>query len=270
MRPTLVFDVMGVTALLRQNKMWALCGGRQQLYRKRLEDLFENLSSFADLVFFEDGPPVDEKLRTKVYRHSARNIMEAEIVKQFDEGKPWKDIKGVPRINAFKSLVQNFGEVIIAVTKECDTELARYANNNPSVLAVVADDTDFLIFAGSWRYFSLQHIDFEHLTTTEYSRSALRNFLDLNDKGMKILSTLGGNDIVRREELYRFHQEIRCGRTDVKFPRLANYIKQRLPMDFDALINTIARNVLNDERQETKDRIKDSLEQYNTVRDVIS
>lgn len=248
--------------MFQTNKIWTLCGGRHQIFRKELEVFMDNLSEFANLVFFEDGPSVKEKEVTKTKRRKDRYDLDTEIVKQIDEGKPLREFTKVPRIKPSLSFLKKYGKHFITVTKECDTELARYASNDPSVLAVLADDTDFLIFAGSWRYYSMENINLKDMTTIEYSRTALRNYLGLNDKQMIILSTLGGNDILSRDEVYPFHRRNGFLRKS-KFPLLANYIKQ-LPMKYN-LIYTIVNEVLWDEQQQTINRVKESFEQYNIV-----
>lgn len=250
-------------AMFRTNKIWTLCGGRHQIFRKELETFMENLSEFADLVFFEDGPSVKEKQTTKTHRRKDRQDLEIKIVKQIDEGKPLREVTKFPRIKTTLNFLRKFDQRFITVTKECDREIARYAMKNESVLAVLANDTDFLIFPGSWRYFSMENINLTDMMTIEYSRTALRNYLGLNDKEMIILSTLGGNDIVTRDEVYQFQRRIRClGKR--KFPLLANYIKN-LPMEYYPLIRSIAEDVLCDDQKATVDRIEESLEQYNIV-----
>lgn len=243
-----------------------MCGGRHQIFRKELENFIESLSQFADLVFFEDGPNVKVKEVTKTHRRKDRLVLETEILKHIDEGKPLRKMTNFPRIKTSLSFLKKYGKHFITVTKECDTELARYASNDPSVLAVLADDTDFLIFSGSWRYFSIENINLKDsdMTTIEYSRSALREHLELNDKQMIILSTLAGNDIVNRLEVRPFHQ--RYGfQWENKFPLLANYIQELPIRKFYPLLHIIAKEVLRDEKPETIDRIKESFEQYNIV-----
>ena len=211
---------------------------------------------------------------TNIARRNEKYKEAIEIIDKVYDGQSLETIIEssweVPRLTTFLNMIEEtvrkFGKLIVSVTKECDTELARFANNDPSVLAIVANDTDFLIFSGTWKYFSLVDIDLEHLTTIEYSRSALREHLGLNDKQLFILSTLGGNDIIKRDEVYQFHKD-NCGtRAFEKFPWIAPYIKNNLPMQFYPLIDAIAKNVLRDNRQMTKDRIHDSLAQYSTVR----
>jgi hypothetical protein len=266
-----VFDLNGLISALTSDAVGMLCGGRHQVYRQDLENLLKKLSEVADLVFFDDGPIENpNKHETKTKRSEDRYNLSFKIIQKVDQEIPLQEIArnvwDVPRVKTcypiIKETVQKFGELVVCVTKECDTEIARYANNNPSVLAVLADDTDFLIFEGNWRYFSLNQLDFESFKTLEYSRNALRSFLRLDDKQLTILSTIAGNDIINYDEVRAFH-ESNCGhKNDQKFPWLADYIKQ---MKSSSLIENIATKVLRDDSQVTKDRIKDSLNFYNTV-----
>jgi hypothetical protein len=266
--------MMGLVNVLATDTVELLCGGRHQIYRQTLEDLLEKLSKVADLVFFEDGPVVNHKMETWLKRQNEKYLKSINIIEEIYRERPVReiarDVWDIPRITTYLSMIEEtikkFGELVVTVTKECDTELARYANNNPTVLAIFADDSDFLIFKGKWRYFSLSQLNLENLTTLEYDKIALRDFLGLDDRQMIVLSTLGGNDIINYDEVRGFHQYY-CGhRADQKFPWLAGYIKESLPIQFYPLIESIAENVLQDNSQETKDRIKESFELYNTVK----
>lgn len=263
---------MGMFETISSNPIETLCGGRHSHYRKVLETLLTRLSAVADLVFFEDGPTVSEKMFTNMERRNRAYERSIFILDQVYEGKKVeeivKDSYDIPRLTTFLTMIEEtakkFGKLIVTVTKECDTEIARYAINNPSVLAVMSNDSDFLIFSGRWRYFSLNGIELKHLTTLEFNRLALRECLGLNDKQLMILSTLGGNDIIKRDELKSFHKKNKLKTPEEKFHFLARFIK-RLPMDFYPLLNAIACEVLRSNRPETKNRIEDSLKQYSTV-----
>lgn len=106
---------------------------------------------------------------------------------------------------------------------ECDTELSRYATQN-NALAVVADDTDFLIYEGNWKYWSARNLNFAQLTTMEYCRSALRMTLGLAPKQLPILATVAGNDIIRQEYVQPLHRLLRISRYN-RFTKLAQFVR---------------------------------------------
>lgn len=164
------------------------------------------------------------------------------------------------------SIVRKFGTFTVAMTKECDAEIARYATNNPLVLAVLADDTDFLIYPGIWRYFSLKEIDPNNMTTLEFSRTALRSFLDLNDSQLVILSTLAGNDVILHKQINHFHKKFGGWQSEQKFPSLASYIKENLTQSDDHLVREISKTIWNKVDKRYQNQIRDSLNLYNIVR----
>lgn len=111
---------------------------------------------------------------------------------------------------------------------ECDTELARYATINNAV-AIIADDTDFLIYEGNWKYWSARNLKFNELSTMEYSRSALRATLGLAPKQLPTFATLAGNDIIRQEHIQPFHRRLRLTPRN-RFHKLAQFVRSN-PVD---------------------------------------
>lgn len=174
----------------------------------------------------------------------------------------------VPRlttqIDLMEHIARQHGKFIETYTRECDSEIARYAYNNMDVLAVLANDTDFLIFPGHWRYFSLRDIDVQSLDTIEFSRLALRSFLNVNDQQLAILSTLNGNDIIKYDQVKEsFHIQLHPFKhrfRDFRFPLLAEYARQicespdRMVENIQKLLQCISA-----------DKIKESIELYNPV-----
>lgn len=174
----------------------------------------------------------------------------------------------VPRLTTQNDLMihiaRQYGEFIETFTRECDSEIARYAYENMDVLAVLANDSDFLIFAGHWRYFSLKDINVNTLDTIEFSRTALRSFLDLNDQQLIILATLNGNDIIKYDKVKEsFHVQAdpfkhRFG--NFRFPWLAVHARQlsQFPRNLISNIHVLLQCV-------STDQIKESIEMYNPV-----
>lgn len=170
-----------------------------------------------------------------------------------------------------RATAKKYGKRIVTVTKECDAELARYACNNPSVIAVLADDTDFLIFPGKWKYLSIAELNLDTLKTKEFSRTALRRYLGLNDKQMIVFSTIGGNDIVKYDQVQHCHgwkigNNSRRGDANAKFLAIANMIKNQVDTsDFHGMIYNLADFLLHDTSREALDLVYESFAQYNIV-----
>lgn len=157
-----------------------------------------------------------------------------------------------------------FGKLNYTVHLECDQELARFAYMNNRVLAIFSNDSDFLIFAGSFRYFSTKDLNFSTLKTKEFDRKALQNLLKLNSYQMSILATLAGNDIVLHHDLQKFHEHFGF-RSKSRFPALAKYIRK----NFDStknhaqVLSFLAKEIYGNSNTLAMKRISDSIMSYN-------
>lgn len=186
--------------MLTNNDEETLCGGRFNKYREIFEEIIRKLSEHAKLVFFEDGPVVNQKLRTWIERHSKKYKETYELMQKVYKGDSLREIldslkynqisKVTTQTEMMEQVARRYGELIVTFTRECDSEIARYSYKNEKVLAILADDSDFLIYPGHWRYFSLYNLDPNTLNTYEYRRNALRSFLKLSDNELIMLSTL--------------------------------------------------------------------------------
>lgn len=266
---------MSIVIIFSKDKKGLLCGGRNQIYRSLLEELFRNLCAVAELVFFVDGFLADDKTNTYMTREDDRYIRALYIIDQIKRKVPCQNIiddkKAYFRLTTCLPMIREaaskFGKLFVSVLRECDAELVRFANKN-NAFAVMADDSDNLIYAGDWRYYSTQALDPKTLKTIEYNKLGLRTLLDLNDDQMVILSTLSGNDIIEHEEVCGFHKrKSRYYRNRHTFIWMATYIKERWPNlnNLYAVVDDIAKDVICGEGLGVKERIKASLGQYNTV-----
>lgn len=261
-------------SLLNRSKLDLLYGGRSAEYFKIIDGLFRKLSEVAELVFFEDGPVKDEKYDTWIARQDQKYEKSLAIIDLVDNGVSLKEIVDrlgnyeIQSVTTHLELIEErakiYGKVIVTITKECDAELAQFATNNPAVLAVLADDTDFLIFPGTWRYFSTSQINEETLTTMEFNRIALRSFLNLSEQQLIILATIGGNDIIKYDEVRRCHQRNFGHNAAKKFPAIAQIIREQI--NNDSLIQfNLADFLLDNTSPHSISRIQDSLAQYDIV-----
>lgn len=271
-RPTLVIDLMNLVVLFSRNKIDYLCGSRNNIVSEQVDLLFKSLSSVAELVFFEDGPVEDDKLELKTSRQNDRYQGMVNILEHIYEGTPIRQIyendKELPRVSAVVDFLHDkaktFGQLIVTTTNNCDIELARYASDHSNVLAILANDSDFLIFSGEWRYFSLRELNIDSLKTMEYNRKTLCDHLQLTYEELSILSTLAGNDCIPYEKVRAFHYKF-GHEADKKFPGIADYIKTKLQLDSHQLIRSIGVDILRDAQPNTLKLIEKSLTQYSSI-----
>lgn len=286
-KPTLVIDLFGFMAILKADKLKTLYGGSHRQCFKTIDNLFRRLSEVTDLVFYQDGPVVEQKGDTFIKRRNEQYTAMIEMIDKVNQKIPIKQIveewgrKPVPSIRSgyefLSKLATKYGRHVVSMTKECDAEIAQFACNNPSVIAVIAEDSDFLIFPGNWRYFSTQNINLETLETVEYSRTTLRRFLALNDHQLTILATIGGNDIVKYDEVRHCHgSKIRHfvhfkdpSFVKTKFIKIAEKVQNLDVLSTQGLISLLAYFLLGDQSVSSQQRIIESMDQYNVVRVIV-
>lgn len=209
-----------------------LCGGRFNQVAHLLEQFFKRLNQLgAKLVFFYDGPIQDTKYDTWTQRQDDKYIKMMEIIESVDRlsDLAWmanRFRQSIPNNTLYpvRQIAAKHGELMISIAKECDQELAAYANQVQAI-AIISNDTDFMIYKGFWRYWSAKDINFDTLDTMEYNRLELVRKMGLSFKQMRLLATLGGNDIIRYEEVRHFHSKL--GNPRQKFPRLADFVRQQ-------------------------------------------
>lgn len=159
-------------------------------------------------------------------------------------------------ISALINVAKEFGELKKTYYSECDMEIVDFAIKN-NVLAVVSDDTDFLIFEGNWKFWSANDINMENMTTMEYNKRAIREQINLSDKQMPLFATIYGNEFLAIKKMGTFDN-------------VTQYIRE-FPVeleksDIQKIVNDIYEKKGRSKRHCTKESIekcvKDSLKSY--------
>nr|XP_029720203.1 uncharacterized protein LOC109428089 [Aedes albopictus] len=273
--PVIVIDLMSLYHPVSMADLpGLLCGGRFNQVAHQLDSFFAKLANLgARLVFFYDGPVQETKYDTWVQRQDEKYHKMLEVIDAVDRGSDlyWmanRMQRAIPNNTMYplKQIASEYGELKVSVLKECDQELAAYANQ-VGAIAIISNDTDFMIFKGFWRYWSAKDINFETLDTMEYNRVALVRNLGLSFKQMRLLATLGGNDMIKYEEVRHFHSKL--GHPKEKFPRLADFVRQQpLPdtLHQEAVLSELLTRVFGRAavNNDLKERFKASLDFYET------
>lgn len=160
-------------------------------------------------------------------------------------------------------IAHQYGEFFFSTKHEADLELAQYAKNHEA-MAVISDDTDFLIFEGSWRLWSAQNIQItptNQLKTLEYNRQGIANKLALSTHQLPLFATLMGNDFTKPyfNELSNLYKQIGGFRN--KIQNIARFIRN---MNQDINIRRIVQLMCGSANNEMEQLIKNSIDSYNT------
>lgn len=104
--------------------------------------------------FFSDPTIKDEHIFT---HYEERVSSYTDIHNGIADGKTLKEIcdeiVGFDEITTYRELrpiAVRYSEYHYSVNEECDLELAQYAHHH-NALAVISNDTDFLIYEGRWQ-----------------------------------------------------------------------------------------------------------------------
>jgi hypothetical protein len=223
----------------------------------------------------------NDKLDHWMKSNHEKYIEAMQVMDMINEGEKLKEICGkfreIQRSTSHLKIVEEtakkYGKLIKTITQECDTEIAKYASEKRA-FAVLAEDSDFLIFKGDWKYFSLHDLDIFRLTTKEFNKKALWNHLGLeNFYQMAMLATMAGNDLMEFDEVKRFHSRLLRNlgwsySVDNKFKAIADFVWNYLEGRNSRMIVDVMASEINwKEKERLKPLIRKSIEMYHTVRD---
>ncbi|XP_058056291.1 uncharacterized protein LOC131207682 [Anopheles bellator] len=226
-KPLILIDLMALHELFKGDNCSVLCGSQVMLCEQQAAQFFSQLvESGAELVFFWDGNVQANKYDTWLERQNDKYTRMITVIDAINQGQPLQRIATKHSFNIppntclqLKRIAESYGRVIVSIHAECDQELAAYALEHEA-LAIISNDTDFLIFNGCWQIWSA-NIDLKTLRTLAFSKDALRWKLKLSIPAMAIWATLAGNDFYNYEQLKPFHD----GLGQAKFLKLAQYVR---------------------------------------------
>lgn len=279
-----MIDFLCLTNGLSSKPIDTICGGRQQDLLLTWIQLLEAFNAVGcSLVFFSDLNiqigKIDEWLSrrnnefdfyTNLYDSIIGGKSLSAIVAELEEKGEKRAITA--GFYGMAVIAHKYGEFYFSTKHEADLELAQYAKHH-GAMAIISDDTDFLIFEGSWRLWSAQNIHISstnRLETLEYNRFGITNILSLTSHQLPLFATLIGNDFTKTyfNELSNFYHQIGAARS--KFRNVARYI-QRLrnqnvhsPCVSDENVRRIVELMCGRANQEIEELIKSSINSYNT------
>lgn len=217
---------MGFIHSLGGNQIELLCGGRHNIYLKKVRKFFESLTNHgAELIFICDGHVSSDNLSKWIGRRRKEYVDCLNTFDNIENGHKSTSFTSYGRCcksvtHSIRLCAAEFGKVIICNGYNCDAMIAKYAIEHKA-LAVVATDTDFLIYAGNWRYWQAMSISFEDLTIIQFNRNALLKHLNLSREQMPLFATIVGNDY--KEDL-RYQKQFGGSKRE-RFSKIAGYVR---------------------------------------------
>ncbi|EAT47901.1 AAEL001015-PA [Aedes aegypti] len=228
--PMVVIDLISLYKPLSKYDQRALAlGGRFKLAYSVISEFFERIKNLGvELVFFCYGSIQEQKDEGWRALQDARYIRNLKAFDDVDAGITVEEFTELhPNMLNFRfpltNVAKKYGSLKLASRKSLERELATYANQHRA-LAIISCNSDFLVFEGSWRYWSSDQLKLPSLNTMEYNRSAIVDYLGLDFKQMPLFATLGGNKIMPYNIVKILHA--RLGTNRDKFYNIARFVRE--------------------------------------------
>lgn len=208
--PVIVVDGSGCHTKLYGKMDW-ICGGQFKEFSDIINFFFDSFERVGiKLIMFFDGATQEGKRSVWVKRRLDSMYHAHEVI---DALKTGVEVEAVPSDKFL--LPAGAGNVMTAMAKErcevqrslieCDEEISHYAEKN-NCLAILAQDTDFVIYENRTHYYlSLAHLNLNTMRTVVYDRVALAQDLQIEVCDLPVLATLMGNDVISADDLKPFH-----------------------------------------------------------------
>lgn len=252
-----------------------ICGGRHKIALDSWKQILNALkASGCSLVFYSDLHLQESKIDTWLARRNGRFDFYASIYQLIGIGASLDMIVAaiaketqalMTTFDGMEVIAHTYGEFHHAIKYECDVELAQYANQH-NAMAIISDDTDFLIFEGSWKLWSCSDFKLSatnQATTTEYNRNGVANICSLSQYQLPLFATLAGNGFIKYEQLVGFHRSL--GPMSDKIKNIAHFVRgfNSNPLS-DSNIEGISQRVFGCSDSKTKLLIRQGIDSYKT------
>lgn len=189
------------------NKVELNLGGRQHQYMRAFERfVLELTGAGASLAFVCDGQLLADKNDEWCRRRNDDHLSTIDaLTSTTADGEKVNVQAFLKRRFGCKTIVKSllkliddnrYGQVVISTRCDCDLAIANYAKKFPT-LAVIASDSDFLIFDGEFQWWDSNSMDINRMTVSRFERGEFMKLLNLNREQMKYLATIAGNDYTK-------------------------------------------------------------------------
>lgn len=230
----IVIDFLCLGNCVVLNAYDSICGGGYVEMMRTWKAIFDALEATGcTLVFYSDmgvrEGKIDEWLRR---RNSEFKTNHAEFYDWLADGKTPKEIEEEMEIsysmcNGLESMARKYGEFRYSILHECDIELAQYAKQH-NAIAILSNDTDFLIFDGPWNLWSSQEMEITSncIKTIEFKKNCIQNVCSIRQYQLPLFATLLGNDFTHGfyDELGAFFNSM--GPLYFRFQNVARYVRK--------------------------------------------
>lgn len=227
----------------------------------------------CSLVFFSDLNIQEDKIDVWLNRRTNEFELLKKVYDAIYSGKSLSDIHssiGGFLDSAFMGMAavaQSYGEFNYSTNSDCDLEIAKCAKSH-NAIAIITNDTDFLIFNGPWRYWAAQTFlissNDKKPKIFEYKMDGLETLYSFSKHHLPLFATLLGNDYTSSygDQLYKFQCNLKPDNGN-RFQKFANFVRKigNEPLS-DLDIRRLTQHIFGNADAKIQKTIKNSLDSY--------
>lgn len=242
-RPKVIIDLKEIVHVVVQDDFLGLhLGGRYRDHLQNFRDFFQKLKrSNVDLIFFAIGKNLRSELNLFVPHQSEEYKGHLNILDKFDamhgdvrffrERQARNARAPIAMYYNMHRLARELGELRINYVIH-NQEIAKYLKEHDgTVLAVITNDNDFMIFDGDFQFWQANDLNMKALTGVRKCRQKLRDRLQLNSKQLQLLSALSGSMYLPKRRMAAFYRKIRNPAVRQHYiADLAGYIREKVEL----------------------------------------
>lgn len=248
---------MGFVHNFGDNKIELNLGGRQHHYLRQFERFVTRLiEAGADLAFICDGQLQPNRNEVWCQRRNVEFNEALDAITSPNENVLARSF--LKRRFGCKTIVKSllkliedkrYGKVIVSTSIDCDLAIAKYAAEC-SALAVIASDSDFLIFDGEFQWWHSNSMDMKRMLVNSFDRKKLLALFDVTREQMKYLATIAGNDytshLIRKKpdfnSIAHFCRSL-CEPRKQVYAKIVKFLQIDKRMNWDKAIECVTKSV---------------------------
>ena len=225
----IIIDIGSTLTISRRCFQDMICGGRSNVVKNVIDRFLTRLLDHgAKLVFICRSDTIPHKLEKFCKRQDRKYTRRLSFFDEFRNKDVTLEclnqyIYDIPVRRFFRNsdFFRKYGRVIVTTDDAYTGQVVANQAIQNNALAVIGQNSNFLIFPGHWSYWSLKHFDFDQMSTIEYCRHELRSHLNLSVEQMFILATIS-NTFWSSRDMLPFHTASSHHRF---FHSIATYVK---------------------------------------------
>lgn len=187
-------------SIIQLNVKAAFYGGSHRYYHEQLDKFFQHFHDLnVKLVFFGGGSKTKDRLAKMTVKTDQDYKKYSQLLKHIDKTNEVK-LCARPELRLClglyeEGIARKYGEYCLSTGASLNGDIVEYSRENENVIAVLAKDSDFLLYnLKSVEYWScgIDHLNFNDMTTKNFNQMAMLDHLKLTPYQFHVMLAIAG------------------------------------------------------------------------------